>query len=120
MIFATINAAGADITEAARRCPAISGMLLSHVTYSAITLPATVENPPTITVINSEFVILEMYGLIKIGASVCPTKIFAEILPNIFSKCSEYGFNLKIYQHCLPDQSEKLKNFYEKKLILPH
>ena len=80
MIFATINAAGADITEAARRCPAISGMLFSHVTYSAITLPATVENPPTITVINSEFVILEIYGLIRMGASVCPTKMFAEIL----------------------------------------
>ena len=55
-------------------------------------------------------------NILVLGGSQA-AKIFAEILPNIFSKCSEYGFNLKIYQHCLPDQSEKLKNFYEKKRI---
>ena len=30
----------------------------------------------------------------------------------IFKKCSEEGINLKIYQHCLPSQSENLKLFY--------
>ena len=38
-------------------------------------------------------------------------KIFAEKLPNIFKKCSNDGIDLKIFQHCLPNQHEVLKNF---------
>ena len=30
------------------------------------------------------------------------TKIFAELLPNIFNNCKKNGVYLKIYQHCLP------------------
>lgn len=41
-------------------------------------------------------------------------KIFAETLPNIFFKCINNGISLKIYQHCLPIQEDKLKLFYEK------
>ncbi len=40
-------------------------------------------------------------------------KIFAETLPNIFKECSKSGILLKIYQHCLPSQNEKLKLFYK-------
>ena len=36
--------------------------------------------PPVITAINSDVVIVLIYGRIKIGASVCPTNMFAEIL----------------------------------------
>ena len=57
MTFAIIKAAGADITEAASKCPAIFGTLLSQLTYKAITLPATVAKPPTIIAIISDFVI---------------------------------------------------------------
>ena len=39
-------------------------------------------------------------------------KIFAEKLPNIFKKCSNDGIDLKIFQHCLPNQHEVLKKFY--------
>ena len=41
-------------------------------------------------------------------------KTFAEILPNIFKKCKTSGIPIKIFQHCLPSQNEKLKEFYEK------
>ncbi len=44
-------------------------------------------------------------------------KIFAETLPQIFQKCLENGINVKIYQHCLKSQNEKLKIFYEKNKI---
>ena len=40
MTFAIIKAAEADITEAASKCPAIFGTLLSQLTYRAMTLPA--------------------------------------------------------------------------------
>ena len=45
-----------------------------------MTPPATVAKPPVIIAINSDFVILSIKGLITSGASVCPTKILAEIL----------------------------------------
>ena len=74
------RAAGADITLAVIRCPAILGMRsFKNPTYAASTPPATVANPPAITAISSDFVIDETYGRITSGASVCPTKIFAEI-----------------------------------------
>ena len=34
------------------------------------------------------------------------------MLPEIFQKCSNAGIILKVYQHCLPHQTENLKNFY--------
>ena len=41
-------------------------------------------------------------------------KIFANILPVIFKNCSDKGVVLKIYQQCLPEQNEELKEFYKK------
>ena len=41
-------------------------------------------------------------------------KVFAEKLPNIFKNCFDQGIPLKIYQHCLPNQNEDIKSFYEK------
>jgi UDP-N-acetylglucosamine--N-acetylmuramyl-(pentapeptide) pyrophosphoryl-undecaprenol N-acetylglucosamine transferase len=40
-------------------------------------------------------------------------KIFAEILPYIFKKCMKEKIHFKIYQHCLPDQNEKLNAIYQ-------
>ena len=74
------KAAGADITDAASRCPAIPGISESHVTYIARTPPATVAKPPTITTMSSELVIFDIYGRITKGASVCPTKMFEATL----------------------------------------
>ena len=39
-------------------------------------------------------------------------KIFAEKLPDIFLKCINEGLNVKIFQHCMPDQNESLNYFY--------
>ena len=41
-------------------------------------------------------------------------KVFAEELPNIFLECKKKGVNMKIYQHCLREQNDELKIFYEK------
>ena len=71
------KAAGAFITLAVRRWPAMSGKYGDSMpTYAAITPPAIVAKPPTITVFNSDFVSRPMNGLIMSGASVMPTKIF--------------------------------------------
>ena len=43
--------------------------------------------------------------------------IFGEKLPNIFRQCVDEGVALKIYQHCLPYQSEQLSSFYKKNKI---
>ena len=40
-------------------------------------------------------------------------KIFAEKLPEIFKKCKEDKMILKVYQQCLPEQSEFLISFYK-------
>ena len=70
--------AGALITLAAIKCPAISGKYgCNMATYEAITPPATVAMPPVIIANNSDFVIFSTYGLTTSGASVIPTKIFA-------------------------------------------
>ena len=55
-------------------------------------------------------------NLLVLGGSQA-AKIFAEVLPNIFKECSNQNINLKIYQHCLPSQNEKLKLFYEQNNI---
>ena len=64
--------------EAANKWPAIPGILPNILTYIAMTPPATVANPPTITAINSDFVIFKIKGLTNSGASVWPTNIFPE------------------------------------------
>ena len=40
-------------------------------------------------------------------------QIFAEVLPNIFKKCVDQGISIKIFQHCLSNQNEKLQSFYK-------
>ncbi len=40
-------------------------------------------------------------------------KVFGENLPLIFKECKKKGISLKIYQHCLPSQNEKIKSFYK-------
>tara|TARA_B100000963_G_scaffold225804_1_gene196983 strand:- start:15526 stop:16614 length:1089 start_codon:yes stop_codon:yes gene_type:complete len=52
-------------------------------------------------------------NLLVLGGSQA-AKIFAEKLPNIFEKCKTSGFQIKIYQHCMPAQNDKLKEFYKK------
>ncbi len=52
-------------------------------------------------------------AILVLGGSQA-AKVFAEILPEIFKKCSTQGINLKIYQHCLLSQNDYLKKFYEK------
>ena len=44
-------------------------------------------------------------------------KIFADLLPEIFYKCSNHGIALKISQQCLPQQNENLTSFYKKNTI---
>ncbi len=55
-------------------------------------------------------------NLLILGGSQA-AKVFAETLPSILRDCYKYGIPLKIFQHCLPDQNEKLKLFYEKNKI---
>ena len=55
-------------------------------------------------------------SILVLGGSQA-AKIFAETLPNIFQRCIKQGISLKIYQHCLPSQNEKLRLFYEKEKI---
>ena len=75
--LATTSAAGADMTEAAIRCPAISGKYaIRRPTYAASTPPATVAKPPVMTTISSDIVIFSTNGLIRRGASVWPMKMF--------------------------------------------
>ena len=44
-------------------------------------------------------------------------KIFANILPTVFKNCSDQGVSLKIYQQCLTEQNEELRQFYKKNHI---
>ena len=55
-------------------------------------------------------------NILVLGGSQA-AKVFANILPNIFLESKKKGLPLKIFQHCLPDQSEKLKSYYEKAQI---
>ncbi len=66
--------------------------------------------------INSENEVLRRLDILVLGGSQA-AKVFAEILPNIFYECSKKGVNLKIYQHCLAKQNDKLKIFYERRNI---
>ena len=40
--------------------------------------------------------------------------MFAEKLPQIFKECKDSKISLKIYQQCLPEQTEFLSSFYKK------
>tara|TARA_B110000211_G_scaffold69927_2_gene80845 strand:+ start:2561 stop:3655 length:1095 start_codon:yes stop_codon:yes gene_type:complete len=44
-------------------------------------------------------------------------KVFAEVLPNIFQKCINEKIDLKVYQHCLPEQNEQLSLIYKNSKI---
>ena len=55
-------------------------------------------------------------GILVLGGSQA-TKVFAELLPNIFNNCKKNGVLLKIYQHCLPSQNDTLKSYYQNKDI---
>ena len=70
----------------------------------------------SLTETNPKKIDLRQIRILILGGSQA-AKIFAEILPNIFRDCSNMGIPLKIYQHCLPSQNEKLKLFYEKAKI---
>ena len=61
---------------------------------------------------NSENLGFKELRILVLGGSQA-AKIFAEKLPEIFCKCKNSGISLKIYQHCLSYQVEKLKLFYE-------
>ena len=52
-------------------------------------------------------------NILVLGGSQA-AKIFAETLPEIFFNCFNNGIKIKVYQHCLPSQNERLKTFYEK------
>ena len=60
--------------------------------------------------------LIEKLNILVLGGSQA-AKVFANILPNIFLESKKNGLPLKIFQHCLPDQSEKLKSYYEKAQI---
>ena len=60
--------------------------------------------------------ILNKLNILILGGSQA-AKIICRNFPKIFKKCNNNGVSLKIYQHCLPHQNEKLKLFYEQKNI---
>ena len=65
---------------------------------------------------NFENINTRKISILVLGGSQA-AKVFAEILPEIFKKCVISGIPIKVYQHCLQDQTEKLKLFYEKNKI---
>ncbi len=64
------------------------------------------------SLIKNENINIKKFNILVLGGSQA-AKIFAEILPKIFSQCNKHGVIFKIFQHCLPHQNEKLKSFYE-------
>jgi UDP-N-acetylglucosamine--N-acetylmuramyl-(pentapeptide) pyrophosphoryl-undecaprenol N-acetylglucosamine transferase len=54
----------------------------------------------------------EKIGILILGGSQA-AKVFAEQLPKIFKKCQETKLLFKIYQQCLPEQTESLRNYYK-------
>ncbi len=55
---------------------------------------------------------IEKLNILIIGGSQA-AKIFAEVLPMIFKECNDKIIPIKIYQQCLPEQTDNLKSFYE-------
>lgn len=62
---------------------------------------------------NSEF---KKIKILVLGGSQA-AKIFAEKLPQIFKKLNNYQIPIMVYQQCVKDQTEKLKEFYKKSEI---
>ena len=60
----------------------------------------------------SEKVEEKKINILILGGSQA-AKVFAEKLPDIFLKCKKEGLNVKIFQHCLPNQNESLNYFYK-------
>ena len=54
---------------------------------------------------------IEKLQILILGGSQA-AEVFGEKLPAIFKKCSSKGVPIKIYQHCLPHQNDKIKTFY--------
>ncbi len=55
---------------------------------------------------------MKKINILVLGGSQA-AKVFAETLPYIFKKCVNQGIDIKVYQHCLSNQNEQLKFFYE-------
>ena len=62
---------------------------------------------------NSKF---EKIKILVLGGSQA-AKIFAEELPQIFKRFNNSQIPIKVYQQCLKDQNEKLKEFYKQSEI---
>ena len=65
---------------------------------------------------NIENIKAKKISILVLGGSQA-AKVFAEILPGIFKKCSDSGIPVRVYQHCLQNQNEELKLFYEQNNI---
>ena len=63
---------------------------------------------------NNNNIKIDGLSIIVLGGSQA-AKVFAEILPSIFLKCSTAGIPLKVYQQCLPFQNENLDFYFKKK-----
>ena len=59
---------------------------------------------------------IEKMNILILGGSQA-AKIFAEILPKVFQRCSTENIPIKIYQHCLKEQNDELTAFYKNKKI---
>ena len=55
-------------------------------------------------------------NILVLGGSQA-AQVFAEQLPEIFFNCSKKGITIKIFQHCLASQNEKLNSFYKRTQI---
>ena len=55
---------------------------------------------------------LDKIKILVLGGSQA-AKVFAEILPEIFDKCTKNNIPIEVYQHCLALQNEKLISFYK-------
>jgi len=62
---------------------------------------------------NSNLIEGKKISFLILGGSQA-AKVFGETLPIIFKNCLSNEISLKIYQQCLPEQNQKLKEFYEK------
>ena len=75
--FAMTSAAGADMMEAAARCPAAPGTNGSIIAaYAAKTVPEIVASPAVMIAIITERVMPSTYGFTTSGDSIIPTKMF--------------------------------------------
>ena len=54
---------------------------------------------------------LDYLSFLVLGGSQA-AQIFGDKLPKIFEECKKNKISIKIFQQCLPEQTEKLKNIY--------